>query len=244
MELPAVLGLVVLALIDSTSIGTLIIPLFLVLRPGWRARLVLIYLATITVFYFAVGIVLMAGALAVLPAVRSVIAHPAVGWVQLVLGLVLVALSFLIAPKAARNRAIKAGRPIETTPRWQRRLDAAAASPAGMISLALGAGLAELATMLPYLAAIAIISSFGLPALGSGLLLAGYTLVMVLPGLALILVRLAAGRRVNGALDRFGAWAARHTGGSLSWLVAILGVLIAWDAVNRLGLIGALPWSP
>ena len=33
MTLPGLLGLVALALVDSTSIGTLIIPLWLLLRP-------------------------------------------------------------------------------------------------------------------------------------------------------------------------------------------------------------------
>lgn len=243
MTLPGLLGLVALALVDSTSIGTLIIPLFLLLRPRWRAGLIAVYLATITVFYLVVGLLLMAGALTVLPAVVAALATPTTAWIQLGLGVALFALSFWLDPKAARKRAAKAGRKVETTPRWQRRIDRAAATPTGMITLALGAGLAELATMLPYLAAIAIISSFGLSALGSGLTLAGYTLVMVVPALGLVVARLVAGRRVNEALDRLGVWLARHTGSSISWMVGIIGVLLAWDAVGRLNAFGVLPWS-
>lgn len=243
MTLPAVLGLVALALADSTSIGTLIIPLWLLLRPRWRSSLILVYLASITAFYLLVGLVLMAGLATVLPSLLGALDHPAVSWTQLVLGVGLLAFSFWIDPKAAAKRAAKAGRPAEETPRWQQRIDRAAATPVGMMSLALGAGLVEVATMLPYLAAIAIITSSGLSALGSALTLAGYTLVMVVPALALMIARLGAGQRINAALDRLGAWLAKHTGSSIAWIVGIIGVLLAWDAVDRLNLISALPWG-
>ncbi len=243
MDLPGVLGLAALALVDSTSIGTLIIPLWLLLRPRWRPSLIIVYLATITGFYLLVGLLLMAGTLTVLPTVAAALATLPAAWVQLGLGVVLIAVSFWIDPKAVRSRAAKAGRDIETTPRWQHRIDRAAATPTGMITLAIGAGLAEVATMLPYLAAIAIITSFGLSPLGSGLVLAGYIVVMALPATGLVLARLVAGRRVNAALDRLGAWLARHTASSISWIIAIIGVLLAWNAVERLSAFGVLPWS-
>jgi Sap, sulfolipid-1-addressing protein len=243
MTLPAVLGLIALALADSTSIGTFLIPLWLLLRPGWRVRLILIYLATITGFYLLVGLLLMGGLLTLLPILEAALAHPAADWAELALGVALFALSFFIDPKAAAKRAARSGRAMSTTPRWQARLDGAAATPAGMATLALGAGLVEVATMLPYLAAIAIVSSFGLSAAGSGFTLAGYTLIMVLPALGLMAARLLAGRRINEALDRLGAWLARHTAGSVSWIAAILGVLLTWDAVDRLGLLSTLGWG-
>lgn len=232
-----------LALADSTSIGTLIIPLWLLLRPKWRVSLILIYLATITVFYLLVGLLLMAGLLTALPTLMLALEQPAARWVQLSLGVGLFALSFWIDPKAVAKRAQKAGRATDPTPRWQQRIDRAAATPRGMVTLALGAGLLEVATMLPYLAAIAIITSFGFSIVGSAATLAGYTLVMVLPAVALMIARRAAGPRVNQALDRLGTWLGRHTGSSISWIVAIIGVLLAWDAVGRLGLLGAVGWA-
>ena len=55
--------LVVLALIDSTSFGTLLIPVWLLLAPGrLRAGRVLVYLGTVAAFYLAVGIVVLLGA--------------------------------------------------------------------------------------------------------------------------------------------------------------------------------------
>ena len=102
MTLPALLGLAALALADSTSIGTLIIPLWLLLRPRWRSGLILVYLATITVFYLLVGLLLMAGVLTALPALIAALEHPAAHWTQLIVGVGLFALSFWIDPKAAR----------------------------------------------------------------------------------------------------------------------------------------------
>lgn len=243
MTLSTVLGLIALALVDSTSIGTLIIPLWLLIRPGWRPRLILVYLASITGFYLLVGLLLMAGALTVLPTLSAVLERPAFGWIQLGLGGALLALSFWIDPRAVRRRAVRAGRQPPAVPRWQQKINNAAATPFGMFILALGAGLVEVAGMLPYLAAIAIITSFGLSPFSSALLLAGYTLLMALPALGLVFTRVAAGHRVNDRLDRFGGWLARHTGGSISWVVAIIGILLAWDAVERLHMLGALPWS-
>lgn len=62
MSIVLLLSLVGLALIDSTSIGTLFIPIWLLLSPvGVRAGRLAGYLATIAGFYFVVGLVLVLG---------------------------------------------------------------------------------------------------------------------------------------------------------------------------------------
>lgn len=55
-------GLAGLALVDSTSIGTLIIPIFLMLsnRPALGRR-ALVYLTTVACFYFVIGVALVLG---------------------------------------------------------------------------------------------------------------------------------------------------------------------------------------
>ena len=55
-------SLAVLALIDSTSFGTLVIPVWLMLAPGRiRPQRVLVFLVTVAVFYLAVGVALLSG---------------------------------------------------------------------------------------------------------------------------------------------------------------------------------------
>nr|BFF20805.1 hypothetical protein GCM10025730_43260 [Promicromonospora thailandica] len=61
---PALVGaLVVLALVDSTSFGTLLIPVWLLMAPG-RVRVgrMLLYLGSIAGFYALVGLAILLGA--------------------------------------------------------------------------------------------------------------------------------------------------------------------------------------
>lgn len=62
MTVALVGSLVVLALLDSTSVGTFFVPLVLLLVPGRpRVAPILGYLATIAVFYLALGVLVMLG---------------------------------------------------------------------------------------------------------------------------------------------------------------------------------------
>jgi hypothetical protein len=85
---PDLLGqLVVLALVDSTSFGTLLIPVWLLLVPGRvRAQRVLVFLATVAAFYLVVGVALMSGARAALGGASGLREGTAGSVVQLVLG--------------------------------------------------------------------------------------------------------------------------------------------------------------
>ena len=95
--------LAVLALIDSTSIGTLVIPVWLLLRSGRRGRedrvagggtriagKVAVYLGAVGVFYFLIGLVLLSGAAGVVGALGSDVGTltdlPAVQWAMLLSG--------------------------------------------------------------------------------------------------------------------------------------------------------------
>ena len=69
MTAAAVAGLAGLALVDSTSFGTLVLPLMMLLAPQVRTRNVVVYLCTIAVFYFGVGVALLAGARAAIAAI-------------------------------------------------------------------------------------------------------------------------------------------------------------------------------
>ncbi|RYJ05279.1 MAG: hypothetical protein EON52_12390, partial [Actinomycetales bacterium] len=54
--------LLVLALVDSTSIGTLVVPIWLLLSPaGARVGRMAAYLGTVALFYLGVGLLLLAG---------------------------------------------------------------------------------------------------------------------------------------------------------------------------------------
>ena len=277
--------LVVLALVDSTSFGTLLVPVWLLLAPGrLRAGRVLAYLVTVAVAYLAVGVVVMLGAGAFLDRFGDALDSRAATIVQLLLGIGLFALSFRFDSKRAARRAARDGDPADGDPadgdperadrvpggtggepggagagpasgparpgrlaRWRERALGIEADAAGagavrtrasvlpLLGLALGAVAVEVGTMLPYLAAIGIIttSDVGWPA--SAGVLAAYCVVMVAPALLLLLGRLVAARAVDPLLRRLDAWLTRNATDMTGWVLGILGVLLALDAFGRLG---------
>jgi hypothetical protein len=223
-----------LALVDSTSVGTLLIPLWMLLAPRLRVRPFFLYLATVAAFYFVVGIVLTAGA----GTLRGLIGRSdTLSWVQLVVGVALFALSFWFEPKAVRRRRARRGGP-DPADRWRARLSTAEASPGAMVGLGLAAAGIEVMSMLPYLAAVGLITASGAGAAVWIPVLAGYVLVMILPALLLLGIRQALGTRIETPLRVISAWLSRHLDGALSWIFAIIGFLLARDAVIRLDLIG------
>lgn len=232
MTLDLGLTLAALALVDSLSIGTLLIPLFFLVAPGRvRSGRVLLYLATIAVFYFLVGLALTAGADALLSEFAEVLRSPGGRWTQLVLGVGLLAGSFWIDRKRPEGEERPPGRLARLRDRAM-----GDGSPTLVVALALGAGLVELATMLPYLGAVGMITAAGLPPQLWVGVLAVYCLVMIAPALLLLTARVVARRFVEPPLAKFAAWLEKNSAENTAWIVGIVGFLLARDAASTLGL--------
>nr|BFF24613.1 hypothetical protein GCM10025732_25780 [Glycomyces mayteni] len=104
MDLAMAASLAALALIDSTSFGTLLIPIWLLLAPGRvRAGRMLVYLGTITVFYFAVGMAIVLGATAFTDDLGALLDTRPAMWAQLAVGVGLVVLSFRFDSKKSKE---------------------------------------------------------------------------------------------------------------------------------------------
>ncbi|MGO1600255.1 MAG: GAP family protein [Brachybacterium sp.] len=232
------LGLVLLALVDSTSMGTLVIPvILLVVGQGGALRVAgrtLLYLAVIAVFYLLLGIALLAGLLPLLDSFGHLLAAPQVMLAAAVIGVLLVLWSFRLDPKAVAKRG---GDPEASARRWTSRARRASGRPSLLISLALAAGLVEAASMIPYLAAMGILADMEVGLARGALILAGYCAVMILPGAVLCGVRALLGGRADAALDRVHDWAVKHVTSAFSWAVGIIGALIALQTVGP-----ALAW--
>lgn len=223
------LSLVGLALVDSTSIGTLFIPVWLLLAPGpLRVGRPLVHLATIAAFYFGVGVLLVTGADVLAGPLGRAFDTSAALYVQLALEIGLFAWSFRFDPK--RRRCGSAGR----LNRWRERVTAGGSSAGWLVALALTAAVMEVATMLPYLAAIGLMTTSGVNWPELGVLLSGYCVVMVLPALILLLGRVAAAARGRPILERLNGWLSRHATSATGWVLAIAGFLLARDAAARL----------
>ncbi|MEU5932981.1 GAP family protein [Micromonospora sp. NPDC047187] len=223
------LSLAGLALIDSTSIGTLFIPVWLLLAPGpVNVRRILGYLATIAVFYLGVGLLLVWGGSRLGDALGGALDNRGVLWAQLVLGVGMLAFSFRYDGK----RRPRTGGVL----RWRDRATAGDSSARWLVGLALLAALAEVATMLPYLGAVGLLATSGVGAASVVALLTGYCLVMVLPAVLLLGARVARPRLVEPVLARLNTWIVTKAGSALGWILGIAGFLIARDAAARLAL--------
>ena len=224
MSLEMIGSLVALALVDSTSFGTLLIPILLVLanrRVAWRPMV--IYLGMVLFVYFLLGVALVLGLAAAISALDGVFESTVFRYLQLALGAALLAGSFFVgrgSGKGDRNR--------------RSRLEGVTQSPRAMVLLALSATAVEAASMLPYVAAIGILSTAGLSVIASLPILFGYCLVMILPALLVLALAGTLGDRVWGRLERFGNWMERSTAGALGWIVGIAGFVIASDAASML----------
>jgi hypothetical protein len=230
LSIALILTLAGLALIDSTSIGTLFIPVWLLLAPGTlRVGRILLYLGTIAAFYFVVGLVIAFGAGRLAERFGDAV-DPRVGlWIQLAIGVGLFVLSFRFDPKRAKKSGA-AGR----IAAWRDRATSDGSSVAWLMGLALLAALAEVATMLPYLGAIGLMATSGLTTGAIGIVLAGYCVVMVVPALVLLALRVVARARIEPLLERMNRWVVEKGASATGWVLAIAGFLIARDAAARL----------
>ncbi|TDC15485.1 hypothetical protein E1265_26670 [Streptomyces sp. 8K308] len=227
MSLGLLLSLAGLALLDATSVGTLLIPLWLLLSPTrFSAARVLLYLGTLAGCYLALGLAIVLGAEPLLTAVGDSLDGRTALWIQLGIGVGLFALSFYFDPKRVAARGGSTGR-------WRDRL-AHRASAGWMVGLALLAALAEAATMLPYLGAIAMLGTAGLDTAAVTAVLAGYCALMVAPALLLLAGRTLAAARIEPTLKRLGAWLGERAAGATGWILVIAGFLVARDAAARL----------
>ena len=231
---PSGLGaLAVLALVDSTSTGTLVIPVAMLIHEQPRCSRICAYLVAIGVFYWGLGMAISSAGIRALTssvwqeALESRTAYA----VQLALGIALVAGSYLVDSKAQERRRARRG----DRPGLVQRMMASVLGPSArwgaVIGLALVAGGIEEASMLPYLAAIGILASQAPEPVVTAAILVAYVLVMVAPAIVLTALRMVVGERADALLERINAFIAKHSADSLAW---VMGVLLALSAVSAL----------
>ena len=220
-----------LALVDSLSAGTLVIPIALIVI--WRrVRLGLLgtYLATIATAYCGLGIALLVG-------FDAAVLRLWFRWVTLVLGAGLFIFG-TFSPTPKKPAATHTAGPEVTKSRASRLARSASLSASGMVGLALGAAVVEAATMLPYLGAMGIIQSMSFGFSGKVAIIAGYCIIMVLPATLIAVIAGAAGPAIFPRLERAIRRLEYEAKVTLLWIAAIVGVYMAASSAQGLGLIG------
>jgi len=231
-------SLVVLALVDSTSFGTLLIPVWLMLAPErLRVGRILVFLATVAAFYLVLGLLLVAGVATFSDQISDALDSTPVQVVQLVVGVALLMTGIRIG---TRKDAGPSGRLLQ----WRERAVGAGGSAGGLVTLALTAAVVEAASMVPYVAAIGLIGTADLSWPMTVAVLAGYCVVMVLPAVALLAGRVGAAPTVEPLLQRVNAWMERTGRENTAWILGIIGFIVAGNALDGLGVLDQIDsWS-
>lgn len=221
----SLLSLIGLALLDSLSIGTLVIPLALILV--WRSVRVpalTAYLVTVAGVYFALGVAMLLGFTGLSSYLERVTDAPVFPWITLALGAVL-AIFGIFSPnpvKPAPGELPKQlSKPFRTSlPR--------------MIILGLGASLTEAATMLPYIAAMGIISDWDIPMAGKVVAIGSYCGVMIAPTVVLASIALVAGAKFFPRLEKAIPRLQYEAKVTLLWIAAIVGIYMVIYSLGAL----------
>ncbi|EXF25529.1 hypothetical protein BG28_12755 [Nesterenkonia sp. AN1] len=249
----ALLGaLAVLALLDSTSFGTLLIPVWLLMASGrLRAGRVLVYLAVVAGAYAVVGLILLTSLLLfgeqLIDGLVALQQSPVVLLGQAALGAGLIAYSFRLDPlsDAGRERKRRREEARGTSGRVQRfRERVVGEGTQGGLAPLMGLGLAavglEIATLLPYLAGIVLVAAAdpGVPVAPAMILF--YCAVMILPALVLLIARVFAHRALERPLRRLQGFLSRHVSGTVALILFLVGL---WLGLNALGGLENAGWN-
>lgn len=237
MGVELLISLFGLALIDSTSIGTLLIPIWLLLdHREVRATSLIIYLMTIAIFYLLIGLAIISGAdflAGVEGEAQSSEALPTNSITSLLLLIAQLAIGICLFAISFRFDSSKPGATARVE-RWKEKAANATTSVRFLMGLALFAAMAEVATMLPYLGAIALVASANLPWQQIVALMSAYCLMMILPAMVLLSMRMIVGERIRPMLLRVDQWITRNAASALGWVLGIAGFLIAGDGITKL----------
>jgi hypothetical protein len=119
--------------------------------------------------------------------------------------------------------------------RMRKRATAASASAGAVIVLALMAGVIEAASMIPYLAAIGLLTASELSFMERGAVLLGYCLVMIAPALLLLAARLLLHDYVGLRLTKLESFLSRNANEAMAWVLFFVGLYMVGESLNALG---------
>ena len=224
----SLLALPLLALADSTSIGTLVIPVLLLLAPGRPSfGRMLAYLAVVAGLYFMIGLGLLRVTDVAATALQSPQAFTAGVILEALVGVILIAFALWRGLRPKRTTSDKLSS-------WRLRALEPKSPLRPLFALAITAVAIEAASMLPYIGAIALISRADLPIAGSTLLIAGYSFLMIAPAIVLTVLRRAGSAKLDPVLERISQWSSKSSGSpAILWAAGIVGVALIIDAGIR-----------
>lgn len=253
-----------LGLLDAFSPAIVGVTIYLLLAARTRlAALLFTYVATVVALYFTFGVALKLGLGAFLPAIEEALGSTAVLWVFAIAGLALLLVGIFMPGKkkmqqrqAARQEALAgAGSHFapdnednsSAHPTYQPGVTGATRVPKSltipaMISFGVVTVVIEGFMVLPYFAAIGIMTAAEVPPTAWLLLILMYNLIMVSSAFILYGMWKIVGPKLQPRLERWRDKMAAQSMEALAWILAIAGFLVARGAIFELYQLGQLPF--
>lgn len=211
MSTALLLSVGALALLDTLSPTILGVTVYMLLfeREKVAGRLI-VYLGTVACFYFVAGLILMLGLDTLTKAITNITDNMIVSRGMFIIGLALFIGSFFVPTKKTETKV------------WKPK----SASMLAMVVLGFTTGLVEVGTALPYFAAIGIMTAAHLHPVEWLPMLAGYNVIMVLPGILLLAAHCLFKGWLQGPLERIRLYIEKNSGSALSWMMTIAGLIL------------------
>lgn len=199
-----------LAILDMFSPAVIGVTVYILLvAKKQQSRLIITYIATVAFFYFATGIFLMLGLDVIFDPVTDMLSGNVARKVMTIIGAVLLIGSWFVPKKQA----------IGTPKPKSFRVSA-------MVALGITTSLLEVATALPYFAAIGIMTNSKLAFYEWLPILAGYNFMMITPALILLCLHIVFRRFMLGPLRNLQAIFDKNTSSALSWMMFFVGLIL------------------
>lgn len=216
MEIELLLSIGAMALLDTLSPAVLGISVYMLLTPRKNSKkLLLIYLFTVAVFYFTVGLILMLGLESIMTPISNALDSDIVRIAMTIVGGALFVGSWFVPKKDSSQPNLPKSMGVIT-----------------MILLGVSTSLLEVATAIPYFAAIGIMTKANLTMALWLPILIGYNLIMILPSILLIVFQLIVGRWSRFILEKINNSFSKSEDSALSWVMCIVGLILFVNGTN------------
>ena len=205
-----------LAILDMFSPAIIGVTVYVLMTAkAKQAKLLLSYLLTVVVFYFCVGLCLMIGLDSIIDPLANLFNHESTKSVLTVVGGILFIGSWFVPKKKSVE-----------SPKIKKFTVAA------MIVLGLTTSIFEVATAIPYFAAIGLMISNHFSTFEWLPILIGYNVMMVFPALALLFLFILSRRFVQKPLNYLQSKIQKSTSSALSWIMCIAGLIMLINGTN------------
>lgn len=206
-----------LAILDTLSPAIIGVTLFLILADSKNViTRLLIYLFTVAILYFSLGIAMIFAFDYIIDIVSNVFQSR---WVLFILGACLLVSSYFI-PKDKKSDIPK--------PKTQSILS--------MITIGITTFLIEAGTALPYFAAIGLLSTIDMSFYNKLLIIAAYNFIMILPALLIFIGYKLFRERISSKLVNLRNKIENNSNATLSWIIGIVGVILILYSIDGLGI--------